>query len=300
MKKFLIILIILAIGETLFSGCALNQEKSESTQKTVIVQKRDIKSVVNLSGIVRADPRVLIISKNFGEVTKTYVKEGDAVKKDDKIYDINVENTISGYKSTFKDTITSPIDGTILKLNCREGDTVLRGTAMATIGDTKHFIVVAYADEIDVVDIKIGQKATISFDSFPYKDIAGKVESVAYTTTLTNQGVQAYEIKITFSSPDLNIKDGLSAMVYITTAEKHDVLTVPIESIATENGNSYVVLVLPNGKTKKQFVHIGISSDNYTEILSGIKEGDKILEIPDEYIFKDINVKTPGKNNNGG
>ncbi len=300
MKKFLIIFMSLIMSTVILSGCMPEQHQSVPERKTVTVQRRNIKSVANISGIVKADPEVVIIAKSTGEITKTYVKEGDTVKKGDKIYDIKVENIVSGYKNTFKETITSPIDGTVLKLNKIDGDTALIGTPLATIGDTNHFVIEAYADEIDAVNIKKGQQATISFDAFPYKNIEGKVIYVARTTTLTNQGVQAYEVKVSFTNSGLNIKDGLSATAYITTAEKNNVLTVPIESVATENGNSYVVLVDSDGKTEKRLVNIGISSDNFTEIISGLKEGDTILEIPDQDIFKDINVKVPNGNNNGG
>ncbi len=300
MKKLLILFVGLAISVAIFSGCMPGQKENNPDRKTVTVQRRNIKSVANISGVVRADPEIVIIAKSFGEVTKTYAKEGDTVKKGDKIYDITVENIVSGYRTTFKETITSPIDGTILKLDYIEGDTVLRGAPLATIGDTNHFVVDAYADEIDVVNIKKDQQATISFDAFPYKSVKGKVSYVALTTTLTKQGVQAYKVKVSFANSGLDLKDGLSATVYITTAEKNNVLTVPIESVATENGRSYVMLVLPDGKVEKHFVKIGISSDNYTEIISGLKEGDTILEIPDQYIFKDINVKVPNGNSNGG
>ncbi len=188
-------------------------------------------------------------------------------------------------------TITAPISGTVLLLNPTEGDMVSPGMTIAIIGNTDHFIIDAFADEIDAVNIKKGSDAVISFDVFPYKTLKGKVESVAYTTTMTNQGVQAYEVKISLPKTDLNIKDGLSATVDITTAVKKNVLSVPIESVATENGKSYVIIVLPGGKFEKHFVQVGVSSDNYTEIVSGLKEGDKILEIPNENIFKKIETK---------
>ena len=188
-------------------------------------------------------------------------------------------------------TIAAPCDGTVLLLSVSEGDTVAPGKTIAIVGNMQHLIVDCFADEIDAVNIKKGQSAVISFDAFPYKTLNGTVESVAYTTTLTNQGVQAYEVKIALPHSSLNIKDGLSATVDITTEVKKNVLSVPIESVATENGKSYVIVVLPNDKFEKRFVEVGVSSDNYTEILSGLKEGDKILDIPDERVFGEVKTK---------
>ncbi len=207
------------------------------------------------------------------------------------------EENLNNYK------ITAPISGTVLLLNVSQGDTVSPGAEIAVVGNTDHFIVDANADEIDAVNIKNGQDAIISFDAFPYKTFNGKVESVAYTTKMTNQGVQAYEVKISLPKTGLNIKDGLSATIDITTAVKKNVLAVPIESVATENGKSYVILVKADGSVEKRYVEVGASSDNYTEILSGLKEGDKILDIPDENIFKKIKTsKNPfsGSKKGGG
>ncbi len=206
-----------------------------------------------------------------------------------------IQDTLDNY------TITAPISGTVLSLNVSAGDTVSPGMKIAVVGDTKHFVADAFADEIDAVSLKKGQSAVLSFDAFPHKTLKGNVESVGYTTITTGQGIQAYEVKVTIPKTDLSIMDGLSSTIDVTTSERKGVLAVPIESVATTEGKSYVAIISSDGKVEKRFVETGASSDNYTEIISGLKEGEKILEIPDENIFKSIQTKGPlGGSKKGG
>ncbi len=198
-------------------------------------------------------------------------------------------------------TLTSPINGTVLSLNINLSDTASPGMLIAVIGDEEHLVADAFADEIDAVSIRKGQSAVLSFDAFPYKTLKGaQVESIANTTTTTSQGVQAYEVKVVLPKTNLNIRDGLSTTIDITTAMKKNVLAVPIESIATADSKSYVMIVSADGKVEKRIVEVGVSSDNYTEIVSGLKEGDEILEIPNKNIFNTVQTNRGFGGNKGG
>ncbi len=263
-----------------------------SSQNTLNVRKEQVIQAESSLEAARAE------LKNAEEQVQTNALRTEQAKVQTEQAKTNLriaEETLDKY------VIKVPIQGTVLLLNVHKGDSVSPGMKIAIVGNTNNFIIDVFADEIDAVNLKKGQDAVISFDAFPYNSVQGKVESVAYTTTTTIQGVQAYEVKITVPHVPFNIKDGLSATVDVTTAFKKGVLAVPIESVATENGKNYVVLVLPGGKKEKRFVKIGISSDNYTEIVSGLKEGDKILEIPNENIFSKVEDHNPfGKSKKEG
>ncbi len=197
-------------------------------------------------------------------------------------------------------TITAPVSGTLLSLDIEEGDTISIGKPIAVIGNTKNFIVKAFADEIDAVNIKKGQSAVLSFDAFPYKEVKGTVEYIGNTTT-TVSGVQAYEVKIKIDDLSIALKDGLSANVDITTQVKNNVLSVPIESVLYRDGKYYVDVVKSDNTVQRKEVEIGISSDDYTEIVSGLSEGDTILRVPSNSVFTEIKRKRmiPGKKPSG-
>jgi HlyD family secretion protein len=270
------------------------KDSAAASPDTLSIRSEQVKQAESSLKVAEAN---LENAKEQVETNSLRVKQVEAQKNQSYVNVQIAKETLNNY------TVTAPIDGTVILLKVNKGDTVSPGVTAAIIGDVSHFVVDAYADEIDAVNIKKDQDVEISFDAFPYKKLEGSVESVAYTTTTTNQGVQAYEVKVALPKTELNIKDGLSATLDITTAVKKDVLSVPIESVATENGKSYVIVVLPENKFEKRFVQTGISSDNYTEILSGLKEGDEILEIPSADIFGTIKTnKSPfgGAKKGGG
>ncbi|MCD6106770.1 MAG: efflux RND transporter periplasmic adaptor subunit [Caldisericaceae bacterium] len=183
-------------------------------------------------------------------------------------------------------TITSPISGTILSLYIQEGGTASMGT-IAVIGNTENFIAEAFSDEIDVVNIKKGQDALLTFDALPHKEVKGTVEYIGNSTTAVS-GIQAYKIKIKIDDSSIVLKDGLSVNVDITTQMKNNVLAVPIESAFYHDGKYYVDVVQSDNTIQRKEVETGISSDDYTEIISGLSEGDTILRVPYNSVFTEV------------
>ncbi|GEM_PF-2883267 len=267
------------------------QNRNNVKENVVIVKKSNIISTADLSGTVYADPRINLLSEVTGRIKKIYVKDGDSVKNGQNIMDIDLSKTLYGRSEVV--TITSPIKGKVLLLNVSEGDTVFPRSMLGVIGGD-NFIAKFYADELDAVNIKKGQKAVLSFEAYPDKKFDITVESVSYTVVTTQQGVKAYLVTVKIPQEEYSyMKDGLSANIKIITAEKKNVLIVPIESVGSDSSGSFVDLIDEHGNIKKTYVKTGISSDDFTEIVSGLKEGDKILETPRENIFENIGVKAP-------
>jgi hypothetical protein len=180
--------------------------------------------------------------------------------------------------------IKSPIEGLVISFNLEEGVSVSANSMVATIGNTSKFISAGYADEIDAVDIKVDQSVMVSFDAFPNVALKGTVKTVGITKVSAPQGTSAYKIEVEIQAPkeELNLKSGLATSLEIETARKENVIAVPIESILTTGGKSYVEKIMSDGTTQRTEVQTGISGGTFTEILSGLNEGDKILLIPEE------------------
>lgn len=183
----------------------------------------------------------------------------------------------------------APFDGTIAKINVQKGDTVSGGTAVATI-ITKQKIATITLNEVDIAKIKLGQKATVTFDALPDLSLVGTVAEIDTLGTVS-QGVVTYAVKISLDTDDDQVKPGMSATAAIVTDVKPDVLVVPNSTIKTNNGNNYVEMFdtplpapqagiqgSPSAIPPKQVpVTTGLSNDTVTEIVSGIKEGDMII-----------------------
>jgi HlyD family secretion protein len=188
--------------------------------------------------------------------------------------------------------IYAPLDGIVSDVKVKRGDSVSTGTALISI-ITKQKIAEISLNEVDAAKVKLGQKATLSFDALPELTVTGKVIEIDPTGTIS-QGVVSYGVKIALDTDDERIKPGMSVTVEIITDVKTDVLVLPNSAVKSQAGIYYVELVkIPEEKREeflnsrvgvilenqpqKQNIEIGVSNDNLTEIVSGLKEGDIVV-----------------------
>ncbi len=191
-------------------------------------------------------------------------------------------------------SIYAPFDGVIAEVNfsIKKGDSVSAATVLATF-ITQQKIAEISLNEVDAAKIKVGQKATITFDALPEITISGKVLEIDTMGTVS-QGVVSYGVKIAFDADDERVKPGMSVAADIITEAKQNVLVVPNGAVKSQGNSHYVELIEASEEMKQQLsvnasgvtlssppksqsVEIGISNDLSTEIISGLKEGDVIV-----------------------
>lgn len=197
---------------------------------------------------------------------------------------------LSDAQQTLADyTVKMPFDGLVASLPLKSGDQASNSTAVATIV-SHDMIATITLNEVDVVNVKLGQKATLTFDAVPDLTIAGTVAEINSIGT-TSQGVVTYTVKIDFQTQDTRIKPGMSASAAVITASHVDVLTVPNGAIHSVNGASTVSVlkgVAAQGEALTQGVlsptapqsiqvETGLADSTNTEITSGLNEGDAVV-----------------------
>ncbi len=178
--------------------------------------------------------------------------------------------------------IVAPISGTVSGLSLQEGSvigaaqsTTQISTKVANILTGATPTVTVNLSEIDVPKVKVGQKATLKFDSLPDKSFTGKVISVD-TVGSTTSGVTTYPAVISLDSKTEDLLPNMAASATIITKTKDNVLLIPTTGVLTQNGTT-MVRVLKNGEIANIQVETGLSSDTQVEIVSGISEGDEIV-----------------------
>lgn len=211
--------------------------------------------------------------------------------RNSKINITQKENALADAQTTLSNYyLRAPFDGTVAKISAEKGDSVSGGTSVATI-ITPQQIATLSLNEVDVAKVKVGQKATLTFDAVEDLTITGEVAEVDTIGTVT-QGVATYAVKITFDTQDERIKPGMTVSATIVIDVKTDTLMIANSAIKTssDGATSYVEMfsTTPSGATDtagilssippaQKTITIGISNDTETEILSGIKEGDLVV-----------------------
>lgn len=176
--------------------------------------------------------------------------------------------------------LVSPIDGTVLAINNDVNEDVFAGTSQTTtsfitIADMSHLTVIAQVDQADIPKVRLGQKVGITMDALPDESLKGKVTSVS-ADPQTTQNVVTYEIAVSIDKAPATVKLGMGATLTIDLGQKNNVLLVPNMAVSVSN-NQKVVQKIIDGQTTAIPVEVGLSDDNYTEIISGLSEGDKIV-----------------------
>ncbi|MRR09511.1 efflux RND transporter periplasmic adaptor subunit [bacterium] len=223
-----------------------------------------------------------------------------------------------------KTTIVSPINGTVVALNVEVGEVVVTGTmnnagsVIMTVADMSQMEVESQVDESDVRDIALGQPAEVEVDAIPNRVFKGEVSEVgnAAVSSASSSSSAAsvnYTVRIRILDSSADLKSGMSANVEITTANKKDVLVVPIQSVVMRKVESErksgekkgkrsgaiamaddsqgggrrakekdqeAVYVLSGGRAQITPVTIGASDQENIEVVSGLSEGQQVIKGP--------------------
>jgi len=262
---------------------------------TPLIQLRNISNdrttLFNLFSNINSDlTSLLSVQKNIKSYKESLTDNIPYEIKELEITLSQKEEDLKTAKEKLNDYyLYAPFDGIITNLNVKKGDSVSSQTVVATL-ITKEKIIQGPFNEIDIVKIKLGQKAKITFDALGEQMFFGRVVEID-STGIESQGVVSYNVKVALEEDNEDIKPSMSANVEIIIAEKENVLIVPNSAIKTINGKSYVQLVSEKNlnpltikkgvilKTppKRVFITPGLKNDLFTEILDGLKEGDYVI-----------------------
>jgi len=180
-------------------------------------------------------------------------------------------------------TITAPFSGVIGSVGLVEGMVLSSSTSTTNInsqrvavikGDSLPVINVSLS-EVDVPNVKVGQKVTVTLDSVTGSTFTGTVATVDRVGTVSSN-VTSYGVNIKLDSGSDQILPNMAATANIITNTAVDVLYVPSSSLITQNGTTQAK-TLVNGKEVDVPVEVGISSDIDTVITSGLTEGETVI-----------------------
>jgi RND family efflux transporter MFP subunit len=228
-----------------------------------------------------AQKKTLASMQRKGVAYSYYDKKAqDAVIQQDQAAIANIQTQI-GYA-----TLYAPISGTVIKKNVEVGEMALGGavtesTSIATIASDGQLETQADVPESDIINVKVGQKAQVTFDAFPASDVLDATVTEIDPASTVIQDVVYYQVKLSFAKPDPRLKVGMSTNVDINTAEKDNVISVPQRAVNTDsNGQSYVNILedAKTGSLKKVYVTTGLQGDEgMVEITSGLSGGENVV-----------------------
>lgn len=206
--------------------------------------------------------------------------------------EVSLENTL----------IRAPFDGTVLTKNADVGEVVAPMAASAsskaavvTLADMSSLEAEIDVSESNIEKIKINQLCTITLDAYPDKSYEGFVAKVVPTADRSKATVM---VKVGFKVYDSRVLPEMSAKVtFLGESSKSEVkqdekpkLTIPYTAIIARGKQSFVFKIV-NEVVVETEITTGESFGSYTEVVSGLKEGEKIVDSPSEKIKNNSKVK---------
>lgn len=175
----------------------------------------------------------------------------------------------------FSDSVlTSPTKGTIGILHKREGEVAQPGEPVATLAPKSNFQIELMIYEGDIVDFSVGEEVDIQLVPFEetYKGevvsinpVGQEIDGVVYYKTIVLPDELPEETKIE-----------MTADVTISPVLKEDVVIAPERALITKNGETYFDVVTEDGSVERREAEIGLRERRRLEVISGLKEGDKL------------------------
>lgn len=177
--------------------------------------------------------------------------------------------------------ISSPTSGVIASVSTQEGETVsasLSAPTFVSIIDLHRLEVQAFVDETDIGKIHVGQEASFTVDTYADTDFKGKVTAI-YPKAVIQDNVVNYIVTVEIIDfQEKTLRPEMTTNVSIHLAMRKNVLTVPTGAIVRERGERFVT-VLEGEKKVQRKVKVGWKDNGFTEIISGLKEGDTVAII---------------------
>ncbi len=229
----------------------------------------------------------LISANDYEQARLSYIKAQQDVTN--KRESVKKAQTNLGYA-----TITSPIDGVVLKKEVEEGQTVASSfntpTLFTIAQDLTDMRVIADVDEADIGEVKEGQRVSFTVDAFPNDTFQGAVTQVRQQPT-TESNVVTYEVVISAPNQDLKLKPGLTANVNIYTLEMEGVLAIPSKALRFKPSEA----MLNDGETitdiesrlkvwtkegpnlKAIAVQTGVTNGTLVQVTGGLQAGTKVI-----------------------
>ncbi len=178
--------------------------------------------------------------------------------------------------------VLSPANGTIIEVNVQPGEIITSGTAavgggtvLMKLADINKMVAKAKINEVNIARVQIGQSVMVRLDAVLGKTFEGKV------TAISPQGVKedsivTYEVTIEIENESLSLRPMMTANVDILTDQLEDIVTIPLETLQTEQGDDIVYLD-HDGERKRRKVSVAFRTTSEAVISQGLKEGDRVI-----------------------
>ncbi|MFO7891328.1 MAG: efflux RND transporter periplasmic adaptor subunit [bacterium] len=224
-----------------------------------------------------SDHEFELLKRDYKEVLLNYTEAQERL-------DLIEKGRVTIENKRIESVIKAPITGWVLEKLVDVGNPIVPltsyqpGTELLTMADMKQLIFRGTVDEIDVGKIQEGMKADLEIGALPGKNVAGRVSMLSLKSrNEENRTVFPIEVIIE-KTTDVQLRAGFSANAHIIIEKKDSVLSIPERVVTFRNDSTFVRLPAGEEKSEEVYIETGLSDAINIEVISGLNEGDTVLE----------------------
>jgi RND family efflux transporter MFP subunit len=185
-------------------------------------------------------------------------------------------------------TFRSPVSGIITEKKAVQGMRFMPGEMLYQVTDLSSVWVLADVFEQDIGLVKNGARASVKINAYPEKTFEGRITYVYPTLKAETRTIP---VRVELANPGQLLKPAMFSQVEVQVGGKAPVLAVP-DSAVIDTGTRRIVLVqLQEGRFEPREVRLGVRSENYFEVLQGVKEGEQVVVAANFLIDAESNLK---------
>ncbi len=172
-------------------------------------------------------------------------------------------------------TISLPLSGVLQEIGVREGMTVMPGQTLARINGISSLWLEAEVPEAQAAGLALGATISATFTAWPAHEFHGRI--VALLPVLDREA-RTVRVRVELPNPDATLRPGMYAQVHINETTSSGTLWIPSEAVIATGKRSLVIIAEGDGHFRPAEVKTGREAEGKTQILDGLKEGERIVD----------------------
>jgi len=185
-------------------------------------------------------------------------------------------------------TFRSPVSGVVMEKKAVQGMRFMPGDSLYQVADLSSVWIVADVFEQDIAMVKTGSKAKVSIGAYPDQSFEG---TISYVYPTLKPETRTVPVRLELANPRQLLKPAMFAQVELPVGGKAKVLTVPISAVIDSGTRRIVLVQLAEGRFEPREVKLGSRTDNFVEVMDGVKEGEQVVVAANFLIDAESNLK---------
>jgi membrane fusion protein, multidrug efflux system len=189
-------------------------------------------------------------------------------------------------------TVTAPVDGVITEKRVESGDVVGNQARLFTVADVSVIVARVGVSELDIVELRQGDRVGITLDAFPNRPLQGQIRRIFPSADPTTRLVP---VEVAFDRESAQFaRPGFLARVTFDLATSDDVLLLPVAAVLGAQGAQAVFVIDSENRATRRTVRTGLTSQGRVEIVDGLQDGEQVVVLGNNNLRDGMTVRVAG------